>query len=403
MSSSSRTLLLPCRSVIVLLAAATGLAGLARADEVRLHDGRVLVGKVADKGDSLEVTTRDGVVVVDKSEVLDHATDADLRARLAQQARETGDSAFAQLQLATLARASGLAPEMWRHLDRAVAQRQQAELGDGLERLLRDFLAQLEPEVLPRRLRNAPTKVRVRQLLDGVHASTSPGRAAAIEELLVREQGADHDLRNEARRNTNPRQRVKALAALQRRELPGNDRFVLRTAILDGSDQVRDAAVALSRPTVRAEDVEYMAAGLGHSNPKVRVRTADALGNLGRAEAIRWLVLAGPNAGSGLAAGPGSGDRGHIAILQQTSYIRDFDVEVAQAAMIADPKVDVLQSGSVLDVTVAGVIEERVILRAYRQAIQRLAQSDPGADPREWAAWYASSQPPAAPPTTPKR
>jgi hypothetical protein len=120
------------------------------------------------------------------------------------------------------------------------------------------------------------------------------------------------------------------------------------------------------------------------------VRTADALGNLGRAEAVKWLVNAGPNAGAGLAGGGANGDRGHIAILTQTSYIRDFDVEVAQAAMIADPKVDVITSGSVLDVTVAGVIEERVILRAYRQAIQRLTQHDPGEDPRKWAAWYAS-------------
>jgi hypothetical protein len=390
MSIASRRLRsLLSRSASALLAALALAAG-ARADELRLHDGRVLVGKVAEKGDSLEVTTRDGVIVVAKAEVLERLDDNALRTRLAKQARDAGDGAFASLQLAILARESGLEPEMWRHLDRAVAQRDEPGVADGLKRRLRDFLAQLEPEVLPRRFRGAATKVRVHQLLDGVHAVTTPGHAAAIEELLVQEQSADQDLRNEARRNGSTRQRITALAALQRRQLAGNDRFVLRTAILDGSEQVREAAVDLSRNTVRAEDVEYMAAGLSHANAKVRVRTADALGGLGRPEAVKWLVMAGPNANAGLAGGAGNGDRGHVAILTQTSYIRDYDVEVAQAAMIADPKVDVLQSGSVLDVTVVGTIEERVILRSYRQAIQRLTQRDPGEDARKWAGWYAS-------------
>ncbi|MCA8942753.1 MAG: hypothetical protein KDB80_09370, partial [Planctomycetes bacterium] len=43
-------------------------------------------------------------------------------------------------------------------------------------------------------------------------------------------------------------------------------------------------------------------------------------------------------------------ERGYVAVINQTSYIRDFDVEVAQAAFIADPKVDVIQDGVVLDV-----------------------------------------------------
>ena len=43
-------------------------------------------------------------------------------------------------------------------------------------------------------------------------------------------------------------------------------------------------------------------------------------------------------------------ERGYVAVINQTSYIRDFDVEVAQAAFIADPKIDVIQDGIVLDV-----------------------------------------------------
>ncbi len=44
-------------------------------------------------------------------------------------------------------------------------------------------------------------------------------------------------------------------------------------------------------------------------------------------------------------------ERGHVAVINQTAYVRDFDVEVAQAAFIADPKIDVIQDGIVLDVT----------------------------------------------------
>jgi hypothetical protein len=398
------------RSRLLALFTLTAFAPFAHADEVRLHDGRILVGTVVKKGDSLEVSTRDGVVVVQVQEVQSHLDDKALRQKLADRQQTLPDTPWSHLQLAIEARGYGLEPELWRHLDRAVARADAAPMSDGLQRQLRDFLARLEPELLPRSLRQAATGKRVHKLLDGVHASTSPGKAAAIEEVLVRLPDADQDLRNEARRNATPRQRIAALTALQRRALAGNDRFVLRTAILDGSEQVRDAALALARPTVDGDDIAYMAAGLEHQNAKVRMRTADALGGLGRPEAMPLLVQAAPRAGTGLvpAGGGGqNGDRGHIAIINQQAYIRDFDVEVAQAAFIADPKVDVLQSGVVLDVTVAGTIEVRTILLRYRQALKQLAANDPGEDPRKWPDWLSRQPAPGgtdkvpAPATTP--
>jgi hypothetical protein len=399
----------PLRSFVrcVALAAAPllfAVAAPARADEVRLRDGRVLVGKVVqrEKDGSLEITTRDGVLVVQRSEVQDWIPEDKLRESFADFAKGAGDTPFANLQLAMRAREKGLEPEQWRYLDRAVEQRTRRDCNEGLQRRLADFLAQLEPDVLPRRFRAATTKVRVHQLLDLVHASTGRSRTAVIDELLVREPGADQDLRIEARSNTNARQRIAALTALHRRQLAGNERFVLRTAVLDDTEQVREAAIALARPTVGTDDLEYMAAGLAHSNPQVRVRTAEALGGLGKPEAAKWLVAAGPSAGAGLAGGDGgNGNRGYIAILTQTSYVRDFDVEVAQAAAIAKPKVDVISAGSVLDVTVAGVVEERIIVRTYRSAIRQLGYGDPGEDPRKWSAWYANQSPPANAPATP--
>lgn len=387
----------------------------ARADELRLNDGRVLVGKVVERDKVFEVTTCDGVVVVAKAKVTSHRTDQQLREALAEQAHSAGATPFAALQLAIRARDYGLEPELWRYLEQALVALDPADASghdgtnetpsqdvpaDGaLQRRIRDFLAQLEPQLLPRAQRAASTVTRVHKLLDLVRTDTSAARRTAIVELLARENNADEALRREARQHSTKGARLAAITALQRRELAGNDRFVLRTAIVDRDPDVRGAAIAIAHPDATA--VDYLANGLTHSNAQVRVRTADAFAAMAHPEAIKLLVAAGPTAGKALA--PSSqGVRGNIAILTQQAYIRDFDVEVASGSFIADPKVDTLQSGAVLDVTMIGVEEERVIVRAYRRALQKLAGQDPGADPRGWATWFANL-PARTPSQTPAR
>lgn len=402
-------------SVVALLATFCLSSGLARADEIRLDDGRVLVGKVTTRADILEVETAEGLVAVPKERVVRHRTDADLRRELANTAKAAGDTAFAHLNLAMQARAYGLRTELWQHLERAlelqaeaaaVPTRQTSDAGrEALQRRLDDFLAQLEPELLARKWRTGDTRVRVHQLLEQVRSDTGPARLAAIGTLLAREPNADQELRTEARRNDAPRRRLCAARALLRREGAGNDHFVLRTAIVDASSDVREATVGMLRDAGRvdAAAVHYLAPGLMHPNGKMRIRTAEALAGLGHAEATRLLVLAGPSAGKAL-AGADPGIRAHVAILNQQSYIRDFDVEVAQAAFIADPKVDTLVSGSVLDIAVVGVLEEVHIVRAYRQALKQLTHLDPGADPRTWPGWLAGlPSDPVQPPTTAPR
>jgi len=378
---------------------------LAHADELKLDDGRVLVGKVVERGDTYEVTTHDGVVVVQKAKVVQLTTDAKLREKLAERARTAGNTPFAHLQLAMDARDYGLEPELWRHLDAVVEAlpsnpANADETTRGLRRRCDEFLAQLEREILPRKFRSAPTAARVHELLDRLRTDTGAGRAAAIEALLVREPNADQHLRTEARQNGSPRRRIGALSALQRRELAGNDRFVLRTSVLDNDADVRRSAIELVRGHDDAAAVAYLAPGLLHGNSKVRVRTAEAFADLGHADAVKMLVLAGPNAGKALASAD-SGIRAHVAFLNQQAYIRDFDVEVAQAAFIADPKIGVLTSGVVLDVTNHGVYEEIVIVRAWQKALKDLTKSDPGPNPRMWATWLANLQPQSPTPTTP--
>ena len=45
-----------------------------------------------------------------------------------------------------------------------------------------------------------------------------------------------------------------------------------------------------------------------------------------------------------------NGNRANVSVINQTAYVQDFNVEVAQNAFIADPEVNVIQDGVVLDV-----------------------------------------------------
>ena len=391
------------RRALSLLLLVPFAAMLLRADEVRLRDGRVLYGKVTEEKDALAIETRDGTVRVQSSDVASRTSDAQLMESVRQLAKGQQDTPFANLQLAIQCRAYALDAEMWRMLDALMAN--PAAERQKMEKRIDEFLAQLEPELLPRKFRVADTNIRVRELLNRHREKDGAGKKAARLAVLVREQNADKDLRVEARKNRDADRRALAVEALVRRKTAGNDSFAWRTSILDRDEGVRSSAIAACRFAEAADGaVRYLTPGLSHSSAEVRVRTAEAFLALGDEAAMSLLVIAGPSAGVALASGGNNENRAHIAFLDQQAYVRDFDVEVASASLIADPKVDMLQSGSVLDVSVHGVIEERVrIVRAYRSALKGLGGSDPGADPAAWPAWLreleAAKKTPA--PTTP--
>ncbi|HEX5051161.1 MAG TPA: hypothetical protein VFZ65_05280 [Planctomycetota bacterium] len=51
---------------------------------------------------------------------------------------------------------------------------------------------------------------------------------------------------------------------------------------------------------------------------------------------------------------------GHVAVVNQTAYVRDFDVEVAQAAFIANPIIDVVQDGITIEASVAPLADSKL-------------------------------------------
>ena len=70
-------------------------------------------------------------------------------------------------------------------------------------------------------------------------------------------------------------------------------------------------------------------------------------------------------------------ERGHVAVINQTAYVRDFDVEVAQASFIADPKVDVIQDGIVLDVQPVIQQDRKYIILNLNPTIAELSRPIP--------------------------
>ncbi|MDA0933375.1 MAG: hypothetical protein O3C51_07945 [Planctomycetota bacterium] len=356
------------------------------ADEVRLADGRVLVGAVREDGDKLRIRTLDGEnFVVDRSEVLRIRSDDELRTEIDRLAALSGNAPHAQLEIARLARRYGLEQEMWQHLDLAVAE---AEPGSSTARRLDAFLGGLGAHLVPEHRLRAEAERKVRALVDRARDESSLAKSAALVAVLagLQDDGVDQELRIRARTALRAPQRIVALRALARRS-DAQKPFVWRAAIIDPDAAVRRASMEVARTDGdTAAVVDYLAPGLIQPHADFRMRTAEAFEALGDRAAILPLVAAGTVA---TAASPTAGaTRAHVAFIDQQSYVRDFDVEIASGAFIADPKIDVVQSGVVLDVNVASVTHSPArAIGAFRRALASLAGTDPGADPVAWDAW----------------
>lgn len=65
--------------------------------------------------------------------------------------------------------------------------------------------------------------------------------------------------------------------------------------------------------------------------------------------------------------------RASLTVVEQTSYVKDFDVEVAQSAYIADPQMGTLQTGVVLDVRPTISNDRKYITLELRPTIAQLS------------------------------
>lgn len=70
-------------------------------------------------------------------------------------------------------------------------------------------------------------------------------------------------------------------------------------------------------------------------------------------------------------------ERANVTVLNQVSYVKDFDAEIAQAAAIVEPVVDVIQDGVVLDVRPIISSDRRYITMDLRPTVAQLTRPIP--------------------------
>lgn len=249
--------------------------------------------------------------------------------------------------------------------------------------------------------------------LDAQDRTLSVLRAAAngtrtMRELAVQRLafgGATDGLRAELRGQlTSHSPRLRSLAVLAMRRIYGADELqleevnaMIQRSVLDGAEDVRHEAaralrdvgdVAVAAPALRA---------LGSTNARLRENSIEALSLMAYPATVEPLVRHLALLNSAQSSGGGHGyanPRGSIFIGKQTAYIQDFDVEVANSASIADPQVNVLVEGAVLDARVLGtyVVSGAAEARRVRAALGEITGVQLPDTNRAWLAWWEANK-----------
>jgi len=186
-----------------------------------------------------------------------------------------------------------------------------------------------------------------------------------------------------------------AVFALRRAFPGGAVRELLARATLDPAADVRAEAALGLRLVESPARIVPLVHVLARDEAAARVHAVEALATIGDAAALEPLVVhlarLTSSAGSG-GGGGGGAPRAHLYVGNQVGYLRDFDVQIAQGASIADPIPDIASEGTQLDVRVTGVGVESVTPAAERRAIcralARISGEKPSEDPARWLAWW---------------
>jgi hypothetical protein len=158
---------------------------------------------------------------------------------------------------------------------------------------------------------------------------------------------------------------------------------LIRASIMDVSKDVRTAATQAVAAAASPDAIYPYLQALTSAYAPVRMNAAQAVGTFKDVRGIQTIIrrLRGIQGGT---------SRVNITVGRQTSYIRDFDVEIAQAAQIGDPIVGTIQEGIVLDVRVLSIgwdmttVERRLMYRT----LSRITDEDFGEDVKAWTSWW---------------
>lgn len=157
---------------------------------------------------------------------------------------------------------------------------------------------------------------------------------------------------------------------------------LIETATQDDFAPVREAAAASMMQLDSSRALTAFSSKLwrGRSDDE-RVYAAEHLGNHGDALSIDVLMVPLVTATTS-----GGGAQATAFFGRQISVVADFDVEIAGAASIADPRVIVVQEGVSLQVRVVSVR----LVRTIMGSLSKLTGQNPGPKPEDWLEWNES-------------
>lgn len=167
---------------------------------------------------------------------------------------------------------------------------------------------------------------------------------------------------------------------------------LLNRAVLDGSDEVRASAARALRDLDEPTVTQPLIQALGSKSTAVRANAAESLGLIAQPVAVPALVaaLAATAAGGGAWLPPAR----HIFVGRQIAYVQDYDVEGFTNAVAADPQINVVTEGAVLDVRVLSLRQE--LARTHersklRGALRHMTGEDFKYDAKRWNKWLAEN------------
>ena len=274
----------------------------------------------------------------------------------------------------------GLFAEALKQLDRVLAREPEQA----------DALALLARAELPLALPDVPASGSALEPYFSAAARMSPaGREVAVQKLAAAPR--IDALRTAVARELvarTPGRRAFASLVLRRMFKGAEVEGLLSRAVLDSSAEVRTEAALALRVAGNPLVIEPALRAVGSKHAEVRKNAIEALGAMDYREAVEPLYehLLALQAGGGSIGAP----RVHIFTGRQRAYVQDFDVEVAQFAAIADPIINVLVEGEVLDVAVIGATEYLVAgeRAAVRGALSKLTGANPGETTAAWKKWW---------------
>ncbi len=164
--------------------------------------------------------------------------------------------------------------------------------------------------------------------------------------------------------------------------------LLVKSSLLDSDSRVRDAALeGALRTEHRDLALPYMNA-IQSPDPRTRNHAYEALEMMRDPRAVPALI---ERLNLRSSSGHGLGPKGFIHIGEERTYVQDFEVEIAQGAVIADPVIGVLQTGVTLQASAASfsvpVLERRKVVALLRRYTgQELDDSF-----ELWASWWQDS------------